>query len=349
MTKRKKLYHYRFYLPQVQSPTYFNLQDHLKTQGWSSTRFKWLSHFSEKNFEFHSNAAETLEYKHLLARLVNQYCPGVMPESYAINDTNWSSVLSQIADKHYLKDNRIVDKVDHLLWILKPALLNNGQQIKIFQQLSQIEEHYLSSNRLGGDHVLQQYITQPHLLKGNKYSIRMFVVLTNYAGAYLYPHGYFNVGLHPYQSDQFNDLRGHLTNEHLNDFQTNVAQVPTQEFDYLFFPIYQQIKIIIASVVNGLQQWYPDAFTCTWRNKQTVALFGFDFMVDTDMRVWLLEANHGPCFPTSDAHPLQKKLYYHFWQDFIKNFVYPIARREFSKSVSYQVFERMECKINTAD
>lgn len=342
MVKRKK---FRFFLPEIQSPTYFNLHDHLKAQDWSSTRFAWLSHFSEKNFAFHFNAAETLEYKHLLARLVNQHCPEVMPESYPINDTNWSSVLSQVADKYYLKDNRIVDQVEQLVWILKPALLNNGQHIKLFQQLSQIEQHYLSTNRLGGDHVLQEYITQPHLLKGNKYSIRMFVVLTNYTGVYLYPHGYFNVGLHPYPLDHFNDLKGHLTNEHLNDFVSNIVQVPTQEFDYLFSPIYQQIKTIVASVVNGLQQWYPDAFTCTWRKKPTMALFGFDFMLDTAMRVWLLEANHGPCFPKSDTHPLQKKLYSNFWQDFIKNFVLPIAKRKFSKSVSHRVFEKINIQV----
>jgi len=332
---------YRYYLPHIQSPTYFNLQHQLKIQGWSSSRYAWLAHFSEKNLEFHVNAAETLEYKHLLASLVTQYCPDIMPETYYINDTNWIAVLNQIADKYYIKDNHIMDQMDDIAWILKPALLNNGQQIKIFQQLSQIEQHYISSNRLGGDHVLQKYITHPHLYNGNKYSIRMFVVLTNYAGAFIYPHGYFNVALHSYQSDQFNDLRRHLTNEHLYDNEANVIQVPTYELNDLFLPIYPKIKTIASSVVHALTQWYPDAFTSSWRTKRTIAFFGFDFMVDVDKRVWLLEANHGPCFPTSDTHPLQNTLYSTFWQDSITNFVLPISRRESVKSIQYHVFENI--------
>jgi tubulin--tyrosine ligase len=321
---KRKLFPYRFHFQEKQSPTYANLHHHLKMAGWTSSRIPWLSHFSEKNFQFHSTAAETLEYKHLLAKLVASYCPDVMPESYYINDINWSAVLSDIAEKYYLQNNRMLDHVPDIVWILKPALLNNGQHIRIFQQLSQIEEHYLGANRLGGDHVLQRYITQPHLLNGNKYSIRMFVILTNYAGTYLYPRGYFNVGLHSYTSD-YHDLKAHLTNEHLNDVKSNVIQVPTEDFAYLFSPLFQKIKDIITAVIDGLQQHYPEAFTCSWRNKRTLAIFGFDFMVDTDMRVWLLEANHGPCFPTHAAHPLQQKLYYPFWQDFIKDFVYPIA------------------------
>jgi hypothetical protein len=345
MIKMKKNHHYRYYLPHVQSPTSFNLQNHLIALGWTASRFAWLAHFGEKNLEFHIDAAEALEYKHLLARLVARFCPEVMPETYPINDTNWTSVLNHVAEQYYFKEDRLMDQMDDLVWILKPALLNNGQQIKIFQQLSQIEQHYLSSNRLGGDHVLQTYITNPHLLNGKKYSIRMFVVLTNYAGVFLYPHGYFNVGLHPYQPGQFNDLRSHLTNEHLSDVESNVMQVPTQELDTVFPPIYQQIKTIITAVVSGLQRCYPDAFTCTWTSKRKLAFFGFDFMVDTDMHVWLLEANHGPCFPTSDTHPLQNKLYSIFWQDSINNFVLPIAKRESGKSIKYHVFEK--CLISS--
>ncbi len=43
----------------------------------------------------------------------------------------------------------------------------------------------------------------------------MFVVMTNYAGAFLYPEGYLNVAQNPYQQDDYSDLRSHLTNEHL--------------------------------------------------------------------------------------------------------------------------------------
>ena len=234
----------RFHLKPLQSPTYYNLYTRLQRQGWKSTPFNWLASFGENHFQFNLLAAEQLEFKHLLAQLVADYCLQVMPETYCINEKNWSFVLSTLADKYYLKNNQLLDQIDNLAWILIPSTLNNGKYIKIFKNLNDLEQHYISSRRLGGEHVLQQYLTQPHLLKGHKYSIRMFVVITNYAGSYLYPHGYFNIALHPYQPEEFTDLRSHLTNEHLKEDESNVVQIPTQRME-VFPAIYPQIKTII--------------------------------------------------------------------------------------------------------
>lgn len=329
--------HYRYCLNQSQSPTHYNLGRYLQELGWRPSHFNWLARFSDENLQFNLEAAQQLEYKQLLAQLVSQSCPTLMPETYCINDQNWPSVLNGIANKYYLKNDQLLNQIDNLVWILKPALLNNGKEIKIFQGLSELEQHFLSSKRLGGEHVLQRYLTNPHLLRnGHKYSIRMFVVLTNYAGAYLYPYGYFNVALHPFAMKDFKDLRSHLTNEHLQEDEPNVIQIPSQRFE-LFTTFYPQIKNIAAEVVKGLQVLYPQAFVCN--KHRALAIFGFDFMVDNGGRLWLLEANHGPCFPTGDEHPLQKYLYYEFWQAFISSFVVPIALRHPVNTIHYHLFE----------
>lgn len=317
---------HRFCLRQSLSPTYHNLSRHLQDRGWRKTSFNWLAHFNEQHFQFDIQAAECLEFKDLLSQLVVHYCPNVMPMTYCINDQNWISILNHCAN--------------NIVWILKPAKLNNGQYIKILQNLQQLENHYLSRNRLGGEHVLQQYIEYPHLLKGpsqgHKYTIRMFVVITNYAGAYLYPHGYFNIALHPYQHNNFIDLSSHLTNEHLQETKHNVVQIPTHQYE-LFKPLYPQIKSILIATLNALKQLHPQAFIC--QRQRTLALFGFDFIVDANERVWLLEANHGPCFPIHDEHPLQKTLYYDFWHAVIANFITPIATQQCIKEIEYPYFD----------
>jgi hypothetical protein len=331
---------FRFCLRPALSPTYYNLCRYLQERGWKRTRFNWRAHFNEDNFQFDLHAAQCLEFKHLLAKLVAQFCPNVMPVTYCINEHNWFLVLNQIADEYYRKNNQLEDQLEQVAWILKPALLNNGQGIKIFEKLSQLEQHYLSANRLGGEHVLQRYLWQPHLLKGpqsgHKYSIRMFVVLTNYTGVYLYPEGYFNVGLRPYQTNDFTDLRAHLTNEHLSEDEFNVVQIRTRQYG-LFKPFYPRIKAIVSAVINGLQKLYPQAFIC--EQQKTLAIFGFDFIVGSDLQVWLLEANHAPCFPISTGHPLQNNLYYDFWQALIINFIIPIALQQSTETVEYQLFE----------
>jgi tubulin--tyrosine ligase len=342
MLTKSKPPSYRFCLNSLKSPTYANLSHYLQEQSWHKTRFNSLAHFSEKNFQFNASAAEQLEFKDLLANLTQKYCPEYMPLTYCINDGNWQTILNQVADRFYTRNSTVLDQVDHLVWILKPAQLNNGHHIKIFQRLSQIEQHYFSSNRVGGSHVLQQYITQPHLLQGpsegHKYSIRMFVVLTNYAGAYLYPEGYFNVALNPYQANDFTKINTHLTNEHLKENELNVIQIPTQQFK-LFQIFYPQIKAIVTGIIHALRQQHSPAFICNQLKK--LAIFGFDFMVDAQERVWLLEANHGPCFPTDAGHPLYVSLYQPFWQAFIERFVMEIAG-EAPLDRHYRLFDWIE-------
>ncbi len=323
---------YRFCLHPTQSPTYHNLHHYLQEKKWIRSTCIEESDFNELNFEFNLEAAESLEFKHLLASLVQKLCVGAMPATYCIDDCNWMSVLGQLEK---VSTQRTYGE-EPLVWILKPSLLNNGKHIKIFQQLSDLKNHYLSANRLGGEHVLQQYLTKPHLLNGHKYSIRMFVVITNYAGAYLYPDGYLNVAKYVYQPTGFDDLRSHLTNEHLRHDESNVTQVPTKPIPGFIY-IYQQIKRIVSAVIKGLKQLYPQAFVA--EERRTLAIFGFDFIVDSDLRAWLLEANHGPCFPCNADHPLQHRLYDEFWQAFITSFVEPIASKSQVQQIGYQTFE----------
>lgn len=329
----------QFYLPEKDSPTAYNLSVYLQARGWQSAHSEQQADFGETNLDFHTAAACCLEYKHLLAKLVAEACPQVMPITYCINDYNWPQALNQLADDFYRKDSQYCNQPDKLAWILKPALLNNGQGIQIFQNLDGLAQHFASSRRLGGEHVLQQYITNPHLLRDNrKYSIRHFMVLTNFAGAFLYPQGYFNVSMHPYAGNNVSDLKSHLTNEHLYCNEPNVIQIPTVRFE-LHAGLYPQIKAILQMLTGALQQRFPEAFVP--EKQRTFALFGMDFMVDVSGRVWLLEANHGPCFPVEDEHPLQSYLYQEFWQAVIDCFVLPVANNSNLGSKVTSVFDRI--------
>lgn len=325
----------RFHFQNLQSPTLYNIHHHLKMRGWKQSFFKFLASFTEKHLAFDEKAAQQLEYKHLFAELMQEYCPEISPETFCINDENWQSVHQTIAKKYPLIKYSENFKKNDLFWILKPSLLNNGQHIKIFQSLDQLSDHYLNTNRLGGEHVLQKYINPPHLIGEYKYTIRMFVVLTNYAGAYLYPHGYFNLAKYRYQPDHFNDLRPHLTNEHLQADEANVIQIPSDRID-IFKHFYPNIKDSLSKTYFALTKRHPDVFI--GKKARTFAIFGFDFLVDDHRKLWLLEANHGPCFPVQNEHPLQKHLYFEFWNALIDSFVLPIANGTSNEPMEYRLF-----------
>lgn len=320
----------RFYLRTKRSPTYYNLAKYLQEINWRAVPLSFLSQFSEKNLNYELEITTQLEFKHLLASLVQEYCSEVMPKTSCINDNNWQNVLDTLPQ----------DKI----WILKPALLNNGKNILIFDNVEDIKLHYMSSNRMGGDHVLQEYIATPHLLKGpkgegHKYSIRMFMVLTNYDGAFIYPNGYFNIAVSPYCPENFYDLSCHITNEHLQEDRVNVIQIPTFKYD-LFKPLFPKIKNSLSQVISGLKNKYPNIFLNS-NQPRKLALFGMDFIIDEAQGVWLIEANHGPCFPIEPEHDLQISLYQGFWREVVKNFVQPIGQKTQVEQLSYNMFEKL--------
>ncbi len=318
------------------SPASLQLARYLQKAGWKATRWTWRAHFSEKNLQFSEAISQTLEYKHFLAKFSQQYFPDAMPATYPVDDNNWPEVLNQIARDFNYKNGPPDSTEKNLLWILKPALLNNGQYIRIFERLDAIESYYLNPNRLGGPHVLQQYIDEPHLLKGpklgHKYSIRMFVVLTETCDAFLYPDGYFNIALQPYPGHRFDDLAPHLTNEHLSHDKLNVIQIPSYRYD-LFSPFFPQIKAITHSVTAALRQKFQDLLASN--HPDHFALLGFDFMVDKNEKVWLLEINHAPCFPVNDDHPLQKSLYDPFWTALVNEIIQPLLIEKTVKTKAF--------------
>ncbi|WP_115702950.1 tubulin-tyrosine ligase [Legionella sainthelensi] len=303
----------KFHLVEDKSPTHANLIRFLKAEGWKPSKFSALASVNEDWLEFSPVISETLEYKHLLAFFLQENHLGyLMPETFFIDDHIWPLVLAEIGSSQSA----------NLPWILKPSMLNNGQHIHIFHDLNDVETHFLSHHRMGGPQVLQRYIDKPQLIQGptfgHKFSIRELLVVSTHVGSALFPSGYLNIALKPYPEDNFNLLEAHLTNEHLSDERLNVVQRLSDDMA-IFQPYKQGIISMCQLVVKSLKK----QFATVWQDSQPrIACFGFDFMVEAEgNKLWLLEVNHGPCFPIDDSHPLFNILYRPFWQQLIKRFI----------------------------
>lgn len=283
-----KSYHFSSF-----SPAFTQLSRYLSKFGWVKSSDVYNAKLSDLHFECPDLIH--LEYKHLL----NELCACEMPWGIYLDDFNWLEQIQRLRGEGP--------------WILKPSMLNNGQHIQLFEDTAALIAYYQQNKRMGGPHLLQSYLQFPHLLKGpekgHKYSIRMFVVM-NSNQAYLYPQGYFNIALNPYDASDLSKKKAHLTNEHLDDTGRNVVQIPTSQYA-LFKPFFPQILTICKRVLKKFYQHFrlPDSFK--------LAFLGVDFMVCAQEKVWLLEINHGPCFPTYEQHPLYFSLYHEFWQSVV--------------------------------
>lgn len=303
----------KFHLDANKSPTHFNLVRVLKEHGWQSSCFSKGTLVNESWLQFPQKISQTLEYKHLLAAfLQTNQLTHLMPDTFFIDDSNWSYVLETIKASFPIC----------VPWILKPSMLNNGQHIHLFSDLNAINAHFKSTRRMGGPQVLQRYIDNPQLIKGplagHKFSIRQLVVLSTHADSVLFPNGYLNIALKPYQHGNYDNLAAHLTNEHLADKRINVVQRLTNEME-----IYQSYKAEIITICKLLVITLKKHFTRLWSdNLPHIAFFGFDFMVEAlNQKIWALEVNHGPCFPVEEEHPLFNTLYKPFWEQVFQHFI----------------------------
>ena len=87
--------------------------------------------------------------------------------------------------------------------------------------------------------------------------------------------------------------------------------------------ILKQVDKIINLTSKGMDTVNPEFL----ENKDGVNkfdIFGYDFILDNDNKLWLLEINHKPCFPKGEAHPLKKPLFNKFWEDIFHEYIIPI-------------------------
>ncbi len=310
-------FHFFSYRPAIR----FHIANQLMARGWEKTENPKEAIFNDKHLTLNDEVSKNLEYKHLLAQLMAKYCPHSIPVTYHITDNNYREVLAKIRYQHYLPTGE--SKQKDLKWILKPSMLNNGDFIKLFNHVEEIKKHYETSNRLGGSHVVQQYLSSPDLIEGRKYTFRVAGVFTNYAGIFLYKEGYVNISAHPFTlEDNMQNRKVHITNYLLEGELSHIEQRSTQQLEN-FPQIYQQMCEIVRCVIKALLKKEP---TYLKRHHEKVfEIFGFDFILDAQGKLWLIEINQGPDAPTFEENRLDKILWQPFWQDIIEEFVLPIA------------------------
>jgi tubulin--tyrosine ligase len=314
-----KLFHFFSYRPAIR----YHIERRLLERGWQKTANAKDALFADRHLTLPEESSNHLEYKHLLAQLVGKYCKDVMLPTYCINDKNYPQVFAKIIYDHYLVNGQYQADQPHLKWILKPSMLNNGDGIKLFNNIEELKRYYGNPKRLGGEHVVQQYLADPALIDGKKYTFRVAAVLTNYTGVYLCQHGYINISGYPFSmEDSFINRKAHITNYVLDGEFANIEQRSTQLIKE-FEPIYQQIANIIRAVIKGLLKTDPHYLAP--QKTKIMEIFGCDFILDQKGKVWLLEINQGPDAPTFEENPLNEILWEPFWEDIIEDFVLPIA------------------------
>ena len=208
------------------------------------------------------------------------------------------------------------------LWIVKPNNLSRGRGIYLVEDPSEVNIEEPS--------VIQRYISNPLLINGHKFDLRIYVLVTSVdpLRIYIYKEGLARFATEEYaQKGTKGNKFVHLTNYSINKKSANYVQSENLENDDVGFKwsltafckhleeinidmdlfwsrIFDVIIKSFLCVENTL--FIATHKTCTHKTN-CFELFGFDILIDSDFKPWLIEVNLSPSLATDSILDMQIK------------------------------------------
>ncbi|KAK3238305.1 hypothetical protein CYMTET_51672, partial [Cymbomonas tetramitiformis] len=219
------------------------------------------------------------------------------------------------------------------VWMIKPAGKSRGRKIQLFNTLHEIHEHIATASveflpsepkdddveDMGPDSqletwVVQRYVESPLTPHGRKMDIRQWVVVTNWEPltVWFYRDCYVRFCAEDYDLKDISNLYQHLSNNsiaaksdafeedaigELNmwTWQQLADYIITETGEDLFNgPIAKAMRSIVISSLLSVQGVVKP-------RKNSFEVYGYDFLLDENYGVWLLEVNSSPCLEHSTA------------------------------------------------
>lgn len=257
-----------------------------------------------------------------LRRFYKSY-PDALAGGYTVHETTPSTfvVLSECQDpeyqaftarfndlaKHNYKREKVPGKhCEDNIWLIKPAAMNQGKGIEIFKNNLPEMKKFLESKTPGTYWVVQKYIERPLLYKGRKFDIRMWAIMTWKGELFYFREGYIRTSSDFYSLDS-NLNYVHLTNNCLQQFGEKYGAF--EEGNTIGFDVFRKFlkedcaKYPIdfdAHIMPRMKDLMIDSFLSVKselnpsKRRNCFELLGYDFMIDEDFRVWLIEINTNP-------------------------------------------------------
>ena len=192
-------------------------------------------------------------------------------------------------------------------WILKPTNASKGKGVRVLQDVAEAP--------LAPNWMVQEYLANPHTIRGHKYVLRLYVLISSLAPlrVYLYRQGFAKLASEPWDPDDADNPYSQLTNPDINALNEQ-AEVPVEFIDLdryrawlrdqghddaaLFARIEDLISLTAIAGVDAMR----------WRTAEAGAdprggyeLLGLDCLVDDTLTPWILECNLSPSLGTCAA------------------------------------------------
>lgn len=152
------------------------------------------------------------------------------------------------------------------------------------------------------------------LIFNRKFDIRVWVLVDQDHDLYMFKEGYLRTSSSEFKVDLQNidDQYVHLTNNAVQKYSENygtfedgnqlsykrLQQIMDEQYPNCGVSVYQdlvpQIRDLIIKSMSAVRKKLDP-----YKRKHTFELFGYDFILDEDFNVWLIEVNTNPCIEES--------------------------------------------------
>ncbi|CAG9318479.1 unnamed protein product [Blepharisma stoltei] len=201
------------------------------------------------------------------------------------------------------------------LWIVKPGEnTNRGNGILVSSDLTEIR-NLIYKNEGSRTYIIQKYIENPLLVNKRKFDIRCYALITGIEGqiqGYFYKEGYLRTSSKEFSLKNY-DKYVHLTNDAIQNKSEDYGRYESgNKLSYAEFQRYLNANYsgtdFYTDILPQIEKLIFDSIAATYqilnlqKKKQTFEVFGYDFMIDQQFKVWLIEANTNPCLELSGSY-----------------------------------------------
>nr|XP_046199791.1 probable tubulin polyglutamylase TTLL9 isoform X3 [Oncorhynchus gorbuscha] len=308
------------------------IQDVLRQRpGWMEVKddgewdFNWCDvGWLRENFD-HSYMEEHLTRKNLMVKNLKRYRKTLEREAGRIEASkcDFFPRTFELPSEYHLFVEEF-KRSPGSTWIMKPVARSQGKGIFLFQKLKDIMDWKKDGSRSEEQrdetqvesYVAQRYIENPYLISGRKFDLRVYVLVTSYIPlkAWLYRDGFARFSSTRFSLTSIDDQYVHLTNvavqktapdydpekgckwqmQQLRRYLT--ARHGTETIEALF----KDIDNIFVRSLQSVQKVIIN-------DKHCFELYGYDILLDQDLKPWLIEVNASPSLTASSQEDYEMK------------------------------------------
>lgn len=199
-------------------------------------------------------------------------------------------------------------------WICKPSGGSMGQGIRFINSEADAArfDSYLNKklnaaetfeDRIKLNHVVQRYISNPLLLGGRKFDIRLYSLVLSFNPLifYTFRGGFCRLTSRPYTIDDFANREVHLTNVAVQT-QSDAYDArsggkwDTQSLRQYIKHLhgYERTDQVFSMIQNIMNTSLLSVESHVISDRHCYELYGYDILIDSDLRPWLIEINSSP-------------------------------------------------------